>query len=118
MKKTLFTMDAYPEHLSFEGFTFGERWNGWACPYFTKEQGLKLIDAQNELVNYCVKSGVPFFTLKFDEEKDAFIIGYFDSIDDEDAQFEDYEAVVREGVKLYAIGAYSWCWYELKTEGA
>ncbi len=32
---------------TFEGFTTGERWNGWQCPLFTKEQAIAFLVGDN-----------------------------------------------------------------------
>ena len=40
-KANRFTIDSM--EVSFFGYTFGELWNGWACPYFAKESVLNII---------------------------------------------------------------------------
>ena len=40
-KKALFSMDCFDENQpDIEGITYGNTWNGWACPYFTFENAL------------------------------------------------------------------------------
>jgi hypothetical protein len=48
----------------YPGYTRGERWNGWACPRFTKEVGLQIAK----------DTGIEDYFLVFDEENDRFII--------------------------------------------
>lgn len=31
----------------YNGYTDGTHWNGWACPWFTKETALEIADAHN-----------------------------------------------------------------------
>lgn len=33
------------EGQTFAGYTAGQQWNGWACPYFTKEQAQRIVEA-------------------------------------------------------------------------
>lgn len=35
----------------YDGYTDGTHWNGWACPWFTKETALEIADAHNALMN-------------------------------------------------------------------
>lgn len=35
----------------YNGYTDGTHWNGWACPWFTKETALEIADAHNALMN-------------------------------------------------------------------
>ena len=39
-----FSIDSLPETI-FEGFTTGETWNGWACPYFTHKVAVTVLEA-------------------------------------------------------------------------
>lgn len=38
----------FDEGPSWPGFTKGETWNGWACPYFTKEVAMSILDWMGE----------------------------------------------------------------------
>ncbi len=42
-----FSTDLTGEDSFFDGFTKGETWNGFACPYFTFEQGQRIVEATN-----------------------------------------------------------------------
>lgn len=92
--KAIFNLDG---SKPFEGLTFGHAWNGWACPYFTFDVGLKI----QEMVGDC---------LKYSKDKDAFI---FDVLDDEP---EEYSAKIINGEKYYPIGNSSWCWDKVEKE--
>ena len=107
LRKAVFAIDSI-SGATFEGYTDGDSWNGWACPYFEKpeaEHVLKASEANNYIWSY-------------DSEQDAFIVRSKD--DPEEYEPEVFEAVQRnveggEEVKVYGIGAYSWIW-ELATE--
>lgn len=90
--KALFSMDCMD--VNIEGLTYGNTWNGWACPYFTYENALKL----GELM--------PDFFLKYDAETDSF------KANSDDNDNEEFTAEVIDGVKYYGVGNMSWCWYE------
>lgn len=82
----------------YQAFTSGQRWNGWECPYFVFEVAKRL--AQD----------MP--GLQYDPATDEFVR--------EDHCGPEYESLERfssslidiDGVptKVYAIGAWSWCW--------
>ena len=90
MKKSTFTIDSIPGQ-QFEGFTDGEDWNGWACPYFPFETAQKIVAAHDPK------------TARYDEENDQFIF----TVGDEE---EVYPAVSENDRKLYPIGNGSWIW--------
>lgn len=87
----------------FEGYNEEYSWNGWECPWFTKEVG-------EQIANYY--KGY----MSFDSEKDAFV---FNSPQDEaETDYfvgEDIETV--DGTKhLYPIGNKSWIWDKYQSE--
>lgn len=95
--KTRFTADWLPADMSVEGFTNGMRWNGWGMPMFTLEEAQRLI---------------PYMPgLEHDASTDSFVMK---SENDEPGQHETFAAqtitVDGQTVKVYAIGAGSWCW--------
>jgi hypothetical protein len=94
MKKTEFVIDTFPG-LKISGFTAGADWNGWACPYFTFEEGQKIADAHKS------RGGKTWF----DEMKDQFIF----EIGGEE---EFYSSININDQKLYPIGSESWIWEE------
>lgn len=44
MRKAFFYLDCI-EGRRFEGYTLGQTWNGWACPYFTEKVGKEIIES-------------------------------------------------------------------------
>jgi hypothetical protein len=92
--KAFFSMDCMDENI--EGLTYGNTWNGWACPYFTYENALKLAEL------------MPDFNMSYDSKTDTFIA----NTDDGFETSEEFPAKVIDGVKYYGIGNMSWCWYE------
>lgn len=94
-------MDALEGEV-FDGFTDGSDWNGWACPYFTKEIAEAVLIASR-------KNG---YNYAYDQEQDVFVVKA-------EHEPDNYESEVFEGEKLkfgdeeitvYGIGAYSWIW--------
>lgn len=94
---------ALDELAAYEAYTKGEHWNGWECPYFTREVAEQVLtELEREWV--------------FNTETDSFEALPVGLIDDEtDAyQYQGITAVI-DGTetRLYPIGAYSWCWYSV-----
>lgn len=99
MKKSLFTIDGF--EAIFEGYTQGQHWNGWACPYFTKKVADEIMRVNNE--SYC---GVAY-QIRYDEKQDAFI--------QEEGYDEPYviKGIDIDGMHLYPIGTMNWIWDDL-----
>lgn len=83
---------------SFEGYTKGESWNGWDCPYFTFEQSQKVLQSYNQL-----RSILGEIQAYYDVGTDAFIFPAED-------EPEIYKAITEEGEKYYPIGGFVWIW--------
>ena len=60
--------DTEPWGPAFEGYWSGERVDGWAIAYFTKEQGLKIVECSLE-----VMAGVPYYRGRYSPDTDAFV---------------------------------------------
>ena len=104
----IFVLDATGE-AGFDGYTVGQPWNGWACPYFTFEQ------AQEILIAWHLQG----WDAHFDTGQDAFL--FFGKPRFETGQSEDFEtftAFEMECRKLYPIGAFSWTWEEKEFTAA
>ena len=98
LKQATFVIDEGPRYT---GYDEEYSWNGWACPWFTKEESLKIAGWLN---SYIVD------TLTFDETKDA-----FKYVPQDDSGDIDYyigaDINTEDGVKhLYPIGNKSWTW--------
>ena len=107
MKKALFTIVGCPK--AYIGYTNGDDWNGWATPYFEKEEAIRVMHDYNK---YREESE----HMSYDEENDIFIAWV--------EGYGDYEYWIgenihtAEGIKhLYGIGAYFWVWDEAIDDG-
>lgn len=96
MKPMFFHIDG---GTMFPGFTEGEYWNGWACPFFTFEVAQSII--------------AEFSNTFYDEKSDSFITREADYPVEE---WERYVGVIKNGVKLYPVGNCSWIWDEEEVQ--
>lgn len=101
MKKSLFTIDGI--NAIFEGYTNGQHWNGWACPYFTKEVGMQIVQIFNNQTHMLEDE-----YMRYDENIDAFIRK--DACYDEPEMFHGIDI---DGMHLYPIGTMNWIWDDL-----
>lgn len=101
MKKSLFTIDGVD--AIFEGYTEGRYWNGWDCPYFTKEVGMQIVRVFNNQTPMLEDE-----YMRYDENIDAFIRK--DACYDEPEMFHGLDI---DGLHLYPIGTASWIWDDL-----
>ena len=87
-----------PDDMSVPAYSNGRRWNGWAMPCFTLEAGRSLLEHMPDL--------------RYDSARDAFISKASDDGDEREDDVYLAETHVIDGlpIKLYAIGAGSWCW--------
>lgn len=113
LQPATFSLDAYNNGDTFlHGFTTGQRWNGFACPYFALEDGLRLAGINN-LSPYCGR-------VEYDPIRDAFI--FEEHADGGDNALASVPVVfwseVHNGQKVYGIGAFAWCWYEAEANDA
>lgn len=101
MHKSVFTIGEFK--YVYIGYTGGRRWNGWATPYFEKDEALAVMHDYNE----CAEN-----PMEYDEVYDQFYI-----LDKETAELETWKGEklnTDEGIKhLYGIGAYCWMWEEI-----
>ncbi len=91
-------LDTYGDQV-FDGYTAGEEWNGWACPYFTYDQACRIVEAHR-------RHG---WEAHYDPVKDEFVFSFErDGLPDPDA----FPAVHIGEDKFYPIGAFGWIWSE------
>lgn len=106
-----FLMDGYfsDEPITFEGIDIGSKWNGWACPAFTKEVADELMETLNKIYPEIADDE----TMKFFDDDNG---GYYASFDNEAGgiELERFEAMIIDGVVYYPIGAYGWIWCEVR----
>jgi len=96
-----FYLDIDPERTFF-GYTKGDTWNGWACPYFEREVAEEVSRAYVEVNESGPEEG---YEAEYDPERDAFL--FYEPAYDEPLEFEAIEVGDQ---KLYPIGAYYWTW--------
>lgn len=108
MNAALFTLDCIDETegtvTPFAGYTHGDNWNGWATPYFGKDEAMRLMAALNKVRNN------PYYAW-YDRGQDAFA-NFYEGDDPND--IEEWQGIQVEvhgqTLTLYAIGAYCWTW--------
>lgn len=100
MKQQIIEKNVYIEAFgTFPALTQeGVYWNGFECPYFTKEVADKIMESVNKYGDT--------ISMSYDKEEDAYI--YFE----EGHENERFPSMEVEGQKYYAIGAFSWTWTE------
>lgn len=102
-KSTSLTTDS--GYGCFEGYTTSNRWNGWQCPLFNKENADKICKVYNN----------EFCEMRYDEENDCYIADY--PVDEYSEKYEGRDYVVNGKVEhLYAIGSHEWCWAMAEQE--
>lgn len=72
------------------------RWNGWACPYFTRETAEAIL------------RDIPDSTYRYDESRDMLILQYMND------EPQEWEGLLFDGVTMYAIGSHDWTWEAVK----
>ena len=82
----------------YDGYTDRDHWNGWACPYFTREVAEQIAREVND--GDC--------TMCYDKANDAFV--YKEYGEEETNIFKGKDI---QGKHLYPVGAYSWIWDDL-----
>lgn len=100
MRKTRFVIDTNEQ--TYEGYTDGRLWNGWECPWFTKE-------VADEMMRDLNKEGVE---TEYHHKTDSYIIKSEDW--DEPDVFDGRDIITEDGpMHLYPIGAACWIWDEV-----
>ncbi|MEY2563598.1 MAG: hypothetical protein QOH88_1791 [Verrucomicrobiota bacterium] len=86
--------------MEFEGFTDDRPWNGWATPRFTRSEAERVIRALGGT------------TARYVDIRDEFVT----RIGDEDEMWPAETIVLADGeqIKVYPVGASSWCWNEVE----
>lgn len=99
MRATKFTIDSLDGYV-FDGYTDGEEWNGFACPYFTYNQAEKVLEA------YLATGRKAWY----DADADRFVF----EVDGKD-EVDSFNAVELVGEKFYPVGAFCWIWDEAEA---
>jgi hypothetical protein len=102
--------EGYPVHeLVIDGYTRGMRWNGWSCPYFTREQADRLTEVSTAFnASLSPEMAECSEDITYDEARDAYVITSSDYPDEP----QYISPTLIDGVKYYCIGAFSWTWRE------
>jgi hypothetical protein len=90
-----------------EGKTLGERWNGWATPYFERPSADKIVSAHRAFYGDIAPGHPSAF---YDEQTRA-----YNFYDPNAQEWDEWPLTVRDGVETWAIGAFAWCW-ELEAD--
>lgn len=102
MRKTKFSI--CDDQRIYEGYTDGRRWNGWECPWFTREVAEQIM---KDLNSDDVKT-------EYDEKADTYIVHWCEGTDD---VFDGADMNTEDGIKhLYPIGAGCWIWDEAQDD--
>lgn len=99
MNKGTFCLDALPD-MQFEGYTVGDTWNGWECPFFTE-------DVAEDILRASEANG---YSWRFSTIHNGYVVSHVD--DKWPATCYDGQRVTINGnpVTVYAIGTYEWTW--------
>ena len=106
MRHTVFSMN---DEERFIGYSGGNHWNGWACPYFTRDEAERIV----KHVNACSVDH-NMYNMHYDYATDTFV--YHDGNNDYDETFEAVcylDVDTGEMLTLYAVGAFSWTWDDM-----
>ena len=95
MQKTKFAIDFLADK-TFEGYTRGEGWNGFACPYFTFDQAQKVVEAWRDTNSFAF----------YDGSRDEFVFEM------QDGGQDSFGFVEIDDKKVYPIGCSHWIWNE------
>lgn len=88
-----------------------QRWNGWACPWFTEAEGRKIAAVSKAEFDRCAECAQEYITVN-DEAPPR---RRFWLICEEEEYSAPVDAQCADGVWLYAIGAANWTWEEAET---
>lgn len=87
----------------FRGYTRDENYNGFACPYFSYDQAMPILQAW-------VEHGL---AANYDENSDEFVFEV--SGGEAGNEFQKFGAIYADGLKLYPIGVFEWIWSEVEN---
>lgn len=97
----------------YDGYTDGTHWNGWACPWFTKETALEIADAHNALMNEfnALLPNNKAYAI-YNKTEDTFIFYGYDEAETEEFKGEDF-TINGKTLHLYPIGNNCWIWDDI-----
>lgn len=92
----------------FAALVAPERWNGWAVPYFTREEGERISAWTVALREEFGADQVDM--VLWHPEHACFVV-----VSGEEAYCTVVEPITVDGVAYYPIGAYGWTWQEIPS---
>ena len=101
LKEEIFEIDGM---YKVKGYSFGDYWNGFECPFFTEDVATDIVE---ETLDADLTQDY-FLSYEYDEEKDMFILGTRNADLEFEAIYIETEAGKR--IELYPIGSWIWCW--------
>ncbi len=102
LKVADFHIDALPDE-TFMGYVGQDTWNGFVCPYFEYDEAVRILKSLEQL-------GEPE-TLEhweYDDNQNQFYV--FQSTYPNEPEVYKAEIIEPLGIRLFAIGAFSWTW--------
>ena len=100
LRPTQFSLDFLADEI-FEGYTQDEKWNGFACPYFSFEQAQHLVVAWRS----------QGWKALYDPDADSF--NFHVETASGAKEDESYQSSEIEGKRFYPIGTFNWIWDEV-----
>ena len=101
LKEEIFEIDGM---YKVKGYSFGDYWNGFECPFFTEDVATDIVE---ETLDADLTQDY-FLSYEYDEEKDMFILETRNADLEFEAIYIETEAGKR--IALYPIGSWIWCW--------
>lgn len=107
-RKSKFSLDDSP---SWDGYTFGQTWNGFACPYFEMKVAKEILTFVVAGNNYHDHVNTKY-KWNYKPETDKFT--FVDPEDDGDHYTIPGEDITYNGkvIHVYGIGNFAWVWTE------
>jgi hypothetical protein len=89
----------------FQGYTTGQRWNGWACPAFPQAEANAIMAVWN-------RTGIASLGATYAAETDTYTFWDIENEAEPYCVHGVLQMVEGQAVRLYPIGAGAWCWDE------
>jgi hypothetical protein len=102
----------------FHAYTRGERWNGFATPFFTRAEGQRVSEWSAAMARKFGRDSVE--TVVWDDALASFVLESSEYLHEVGEPIPREDIVVgmeheRLGESVYGIGAYRWTWEEVKS---
>lgn len=107
LRAATFRLDDVLGDQSFPGWTLGETWNGWACPYFSLEVAAQIAE------QLCASGTEETWTL---DEESGTLYSFEPDAAGPDAEGGDvsiWEPTTLHGERVIALGSGLWIWSEV-----